>query len=70
MAGNNYTIKITRKANEDYSCNYVEDNFLREKGYRKLIVGNYMVFHLVREEENQVVIMRVLYGKQNYQDLI
>jgi toxin ParE1/3/4 len=53
-----------------YSCSYVRDEILNVKGYRKIIVESYIIFHLVREEEKQVVIMLVLYGKQKYQELI
>ena len=53
-----------------FSCSFVRDNLLKDKGYRKLIVDNYIVFHLVSEAEKEVVVMRVLYGKQKYQDLI
>ena len=50
---------IMRLKDFPISCNYVADEFLRKKGYRKLIVNNYIVFYLVNEEEKQVVIMRV-----------
>lgn len=52
------------------SCSLVSDELLKSKGYRKLIVENYIVFHLVNESEKQVVIMRILYGAQNYQDFL
>ena len=53
-----------------FSCNYVADEYLRNKGYRKLLVGNYIVFYLIEEENDQVIIMRVLYGKQKYENLL
>ncbi|MDK2901982.1 MAG: toxin ParE1/3/4 [Thermosediminibacterales bacterium] len=53
-----------------FSCNLVADEFLRNKGYRKLIVENYIGFNIVDEEKQQVIIMRVLYGRQKYQDII
>lgn len=53
-----------------FSCNFVSDDFLKNKGYRKLIVDNYIGFYIVDEEKQQVIIMRVLYGKQKYQDII
>ena len=57
---------------KDYplSCTYVEDEFLKQKGYRKLIINNYIVFYIVDEENEQVNIMRVLYGRQKYQSLL
>jgi toxin ParE1/3/4 len=53
-----------------FSCSYVKDELLKVKGYRKLIVENYIVFHLVSESEKEVVIMRVLHVKQKYLDII
>jgi toxin ParE1/3/4 len=50
------------------SC--VHDDLLKERGYRKLIVGNYIAFYLVNEAEKQIVIMRILYGATNYQDFL
>ena len=61
---------ILRLKEFPFSCSYVVDEFLRNKGYKKLIIDNYIVFYLVEEENKQVVIMRVLYGKQKYEDLI
>lgn len=46
------------------------DKTLKEKGYRKLIIDNYITFYIVDEMQKQVVIMRVLYGRQKYQDII
>lgn len=62
--------RIMRLKNFPFSCSFVLDEILKDKGYRKLIVENYIAFYLVREEERQVVIIRVLYGGQKYQDLI
>lgn len=53
-----------------YSASYLLNEFLRNKGYRKLIIDNYIVFYIVDEKEKQVIIMRVLYGKQKYEDLL
>ncbi|RJX28092.1 MAG: type II toxin-antitoxin system RelE/ParE family toxin [Dethiobacter sp.] len=61
---------IMRLKSFPYSCSFVFDEPLKNRGYRKLIVDNYVVFYLVNELEKQVVIMRILYGAQNYQDLL
>ncbi|WP_425061443.1 hypothetical protein [Sporomusa carbonis] len=34
------------------------------------MVDNYLVFYLVNEAEEEVVIMRILYGASNYQDIL
>jgi len=62
--------EIMRLRRFPFSCNYVADEYLRNKGYRKLIVDNYIVFYLINEVKEQVIIMRVLYGKQNYENLL
>mgnify|MGYP000850257477 FL=1 len=61
---------IMRLKDFPFSCNYIVDKFLRKKGYRKLIIDNYIAFYLVNQKEQQVIIMRVLYGRQEYQDLL
>ena len=60
---------IMRIKSFPYSCSFVLDEPLKNRGYRKLIVDNYIAFYLVNEMEKQVVIMRILYGAQNFQDL-
>lgn len=62
--------EIMRLRKLPFSCNYVADEYLRNKGYRKLIVHNYIVFYLIEKEVEQVTIMRVLYGKQKYENLL
>lgn len=53
-----------------YSGTFVLDETLKKRGYRKLIVDNYMVFYLASEQECQVIIMRILYGARNYQTIL
>ncbi len=57
---------IMRLSEFPLSCSFVEDENLKDKGYRKLIVENYIAFYIVNEQEKEVVIMRVLYGRQKY----
>lgn len=53
-----------------FSCNYVADEYLSNKSYRKLIVDNYIAFYVINEEQKQAIIMRVLYKKQKYENLL
>lgn len=53
-----------------YIGSEVDDPYLARKGYRKLVVENYLVFHLVDSDQKQVVIMRVLYGAREYRSLL
>lgn len=48
----------------------VNDSYLASKGYRKLSVQNYLVFYLINHKEQEVIIMRVLYGAREYRDLL
>jgi toxin ParE1/3/4 len=61
---------IMRLEDFPYSGSPVSDDILSSRGYRKLIVKNYIAFHLIDEAEKQVVIMRVLYGAQQYENLL
>lgn len=63
-------ISIMRLEIFPYSGSFIVDEPLKNRGYRKLIIENYIAFYLVNEQEKQVVIMRILYGAQNYQDIL
>ena len=53
-----------------FSCSFVFDEPLKSRGYRKLIVDNYIAFYLVNKSEKQVIIMRVLYGASDYKNVL
>ena len=53
-----------------FSCSFVFDELLKSRGYRKLIVDNYIAFYLVNKSEKQVIIMRVLYGASDYKNVL
>ena len=53
-----------------FSCSFVFDEPLKSRGYRKLIVDNYIAFYLVNKSEKQVIIMRVLYGARDYKNVL
>lgn len=61
---------IIRLKEFPYSGSPVADDILRSHGYRKLIVKKYIIFYLIDESEKQVVIMRVLYGAQKYENIL
>ncbi len=62
--------QIMRLRDFPYSGSPVLDELLSSKGYRKVIVHNYLAFYLVNEAEKQVVITRVLYGAQKYDSIL
>ncbi|MDO4553309.1 MAG: type II toxin-antitoxin system RelE/ParE family toxin [Bacillota bacterium] len=52
-----------------YIGSELEDACLAAKGYRKLVVENYLVFYIVNDERREVIIMRVMYGAREYRNL-
>ena len=48
----------------------VSDPYLASKGYRKIVVRNHLVFFIVREKEQVVSVMRVLYGRRDWMTLL
>lgn len=48
----------------------VADERLAYKGIRKIIVDNYIVFYIVTEENKTVIIIRILYGRRNWMNLL
>jgi len=48
----------------------VSDQYLASKGYRKIVVRNHLVFFIVREKEQTVSVMRVLYGRRDWMNLL
>lgn len=61
---------VMRLEEYPFSGQYVLDEPLKTRGYRKVIVNNYLVFYLVNEAEEQVIIMRILYGARKYQTIL
>lgn len=61
---------IMRLRDFPFAYGLVDDGFLRSKGYRKLIIDNYIAFYVVNEKAKQVIVMRVLYGRRKYQDIL
>lgn len=50
------------------SCPYINNEYVKDKSLCKLIVNNYIAFYRIRDNEIQVV--RVLYGMRNYEALL
>lgn len=74
QAAENLIEQIEQSVNQlryfPYTGSEVEDAYLASKGYRKLVVENYLVFHLVDNAEQEVLIMRVQYGAREYRNLL
>ncbi len=48
----------------------LDNEFMGDKPFRKLIVDNYIVIYLVKPEESKVYIVRVFYGARNINDIL
>lgn len=48
----------------------VNDEYLKSKGIRLIAVNNYIVFYTVIPDERKVYIVRILYGKRNWIDIL
>lgn len=60
--------KIGGLAEMPERCPFVRDIVLKAKGYRYLIIENYLVFFVVKADTVQI--RRILYGKRNYEWLM
>ncbi|WP_187759776.1 type II toxin-antitoxin system RelE/ParE family toxin [Thiospirochaeta perfilievii] len=49
---------------------FVKDEVLVKRGYRKLLVNNYIALYLIDEDRKVVNIIRVVYGKRDYLELV
>lgn len=48
----------------------VEDERLAYKGIRRIMVNNYIIFYLVNEDSKIVTIIRILYGRRDWINLL
>lgn len=48
----------------------VDDERLAQKGLRKTILDNYIIFYIVNAEKKLVTIIRILYGKRDWINLL
>lgn len=48
----------------------LKDELLRAKDIRKMPVDNYIVFYHVSEESQSVAVLRVLYGRRDWEHIL
>jgi len=61
---------ISRVKEQPYIGVVVSDEELSGFEFRKVIVENYLIFYRIFENENKIVIYRVLDGRRNYPSLL
>lgn len=57
-----------RLIDHPFSCPVPKNEYLAEKGYRMLVIENFIAFYVVGE--NAINVMRIIYGKRDYQKLL
>lgn len=48
----------------------VEDERLANWGIRKMVIDNYIVFYVVSEKNQSVIIIRILYARRDWNNLL
>ena len=48
------------------SCPICQDEMLRQRGYRKMVVNHYIALYTVDSSAKSVTVMRVVHGRQDY----
>lgn len=48
----------------------VNNEYITDKTVKKLVVDNYLVFYKVVESLNALLVLRIIYGMQNYKDIL
>lgn len=62
-----YNIKEARFFPESGSL--VDNEFLQLENVRKKLIGDYIMYYLPNTVENIILILRIVYGKQNITDI-
>ncbi len=57
-------------ADNPFMYAYCGDSRLRNDGYRKTVINNYVLIYRVNESKNIVYVVRFFYGRQNYIEFI
>ena len=73
-AASRFADELDKKYEELESHPYIfelsRNEYLAELGYHRFIVGNYVALYRVEEEKHLVVIVRIFYGKREYEKWI
>ena len=67
---NNINKSISQLKSFPFKGKIPEDDHLKSKDYRMLIVNNYLIFYMVFENNNEIEIRRIIHGKRKYKFLL
>ena len=74
MAANNLLSEVEEKEKilEETPTIYpfVSDDYLARKGIKFVKIKNYMMFYIIDEEEKTVTIIRFLYGRRDWKNIL
>lgn len=51
-------------------CSYIQNEYVKDKTLRKLIVNNYILFYRADKKKEEIQVVRVLYGMMDYEKLL
>jgi len=49
---------------------FVSDEYLAEKGLKFVMIENYIMFYTIDEDEKMVNVIRFLYGRRNWKNIL
>ena len=74
MAAENLIVEIVEKLNkikENPNIRpLVQDKYLASLGYRLINVKNYMIFYVIDDDNKHVKVVRFLYNRRNWMDIL
>ena len=47
----------------------VRNEYLQDKSVRQIVVGNYILYYIAKENEKTIYIVRIVYGKMNLEQI-
>ena len=47
----------------------VENEFFQDKDIRRVVVDNYIMYYLADEAQREIIIVRIVYGKRNLEEI-
>ncbi|MCK9224004.1 MAG: type II toxin-antitoxin system RelE/ParE family toxin [Candidatus Muirbacterium halophilum] len=50
--------------------NLINNNVFKKRGYRKLVIGNYIIIYKINQSLKSIYILRILYSSRNYISLL
>ena len=61
---------LNRVCEMPQSCSLINNEYVNEKGLRKLIVNNYIVFYKDSIDNKEIQVIRVLYGMTDFESIL